>query len=125
MLFRSTGAGVNDMTVADRSADSLRSRLAVELTREIELASGGRLVPGVLLGWEHEFEDFDEVEARFAVGGDPFLADVGSPVEDGIAVGAGLTLISSDRLSGYVRYDGVFGDGSDTHAISGGLELRF
>ncbi len=123
--YTETGAGVNDMTVSDRSADSLRSRLAVELTREIELASGGRLVPGVLLGWEHEFEDFDEVEARFAVGGDPFLADVGSPVEDGIAVGAGLTLISSDRLSGYVRYDGVFGDGSDTHAISGGLELRF
>jgi outer membrane autotransporter protein len=123
--YTETGAGVNNTTISDRSADSLRGRLALGLSREFALDSGTVVTPEFLIGWEHEFMDFDDVEARFAVGGDAFLLDVGSPVEDGLVVGAGATVEFSPRFSGFVRYDGVYGDGSTTHAISGGIQLEF
>ncbi len=122
--YTETGAGVQNMVVADRSQDSLQSRLSVTLSRRF---TGDRLtfVPEVTVGWEHEFEDYDDVEASFGVGGGPFQLDVGGPVENALVLGFGVTVLLDQRLAGFVRYDGLIGDGGDTQGVTFGLNVSF
>ncbi|MFK7961528.1 MAG: autotransporter domain-containing protein [Phycisphaerales bacterium] len=122
--YDETGAGSFNTRILDRDQDSLQSRLGVTFGRRF---TGRRLsiLPELSIGWEHEFSDYDDVEAAFVVGGDPFSVDVGTPVSDAMFVGLGVTLMFDSRMSGYVKYDGLFGSGADTHGVTGGLSLRF
>jgi autotransporter-associated beta strand protein len=122
--YTETGAGVQNMVIGDRSQDSLQTRVAVTLSRRF---TGNRLsfVPEVSLGWEHEFEDYENVDAAFVVGGSPFSVDAGSPVKDALYLGLGATLLLDERFAGYVRYEGLWGDGGDTQGVTIGLNVSF
>ncbi len=122
--YTETGAGVQNLAISDRSQDSLRSRLGVTVSRRF---TGDRLtfVPELTLGWEHEFEDYDDVEAAFVVGGGPFTVGVGSPLEDAFVLGGGVTVMLDERLAGFVRYDGTWASGGDTQGVTLGLSISF
>ena len=122
--YAERGAGVQNMVVDDRSQDSLQSRLSLTLSRRF---TGSRLtfVPEVTVGWEHEFEDYDDVEASFGVGGGPFQLDVGTPLENSLVLGFGVTVMLDERFAGFVRYDGLLGDDGDTQGVTFGLNVSF
>lgn len=126
--YAETGAGVNNLIISGRDTDSLRGRAGLRIARRDPAgpAGGGvRLLPDFSVGWEQEFEDPSDVEATFAIGGSPFLSDVGASPGGGIFAGAGVTLRTDGRWSASVRYDGLFGDEVERHAVTGFVRYEF
>jgi outer membrane autotransporter protein len=121
--FTETGAGGANLTVAARDADSLRSRLGLNLSAHVDW--GWSLFPYVFAGWEHEFADDDPIESAFAAGGNPFLIDTGSRDENAAFYGGGVNALLKENVSAFVRVEGVIGDDSDAVAFSLGVGIAF
>ena len=122
--FTESGAGAADLVVDDRDTDSFRSRLGARLVLA-DLASGPTWVPDVALGWEHEFEDPDDIDARFAVGGSPFSVGTGDFDGDAMYLGVGVSYLPRSNVTGSLRYEGLYGSDTSSHALIGGISLRF
>jgi len=123
--FDETGAGAANMSVDDQENDALKSRLGVNVAYQWHWGEIP-VVPEAFIGWEHEFlADEADLTARFAAGGGSFTLDTGSPNEDGLYFGGGVSALVRDDISVYVRYDGTVYDDLDVHAVSGGVTFRF
>ena len=122
--YEETGASPNNLRISDRSQDSIRVRGGTMLSARIE-NDRVTMVPEFGIGLEYELEGYDDVEATFLAGGSPFSISSGEPDELAVYFNAGVTALFNDSASVYMRYDGLFGNGSDTHGVSGGFSLRF
>ncbi|MHC4415641.1 MAG: autotransporter family protein [Planctomycetota bacterium] len=122
--FTETGAGSANLALRDRSDDSLRSRLGVNLSYKAEDLGWQPVVYGYV-GWEHEFLDSDDISASFAAGGNPFTIDTGSRDEDSVFVGGGFNLLVYENVSTYFRAEYVSGDDSDATGVAGGVSIAF
>lgn len=122
--YTETGASPANMTVLDRSQDSLQGRLTASARYTVE-GRTLKLVPELTAGLAYEFMDYDEVQARFAAGTTPFTLDVGSPEDLGVVLGAGVTLLREGYWSVYLRYEGLITDNGDGHGVLGGFTIRF
>jgi len=118
-------AAMPHMSVDDQENDALKSRLGVNVAYQWHWGEIP-VVPEAFIGWEHEFlADEADLTARFAAGGGSFTLDTGSPNEDGLYFGGGVSALVRDDISVYVRYDGTVYDDLDVHAVSGGVTFRF
>ena len=118
-----SGAQGANLTVASRDADSLRSRLGLDLSYYGDW--GVKVLPHAFVGWEHDFSDDDPVEASFAAGGSPFFVDVGERDSDALYYGAGVDVLLESNLSAFVHYERVTGEDTETYGIVAGLGVSF
>ncbi len=124
--FVESGGGGAALSVDSRDTNSLRTRLGAGVTHTIKNARSDVVLEGYF-GWEHEYmaDDGDEMVARFTAGGSPFAINVGSANEDSLFIGGGVSVLMDENVSLYMLYDGNFFSDGETHAIGGGVTLRF
>lgn len=124
--FVESGGGGAALSVDSRDTNSLRTRLGAGISHAIQNSKSKMVFEGYV-GWEHEFmaNDGDEIVARFAAGGSPFAVNVGSANEDSLFLGGGATVLVNQNVSLYVLYDGNFFTDGETHAVGGGVSVRF
>jgi autotransporter-associated beta strand protein len=86
------------------------------------------LIPQVSAGWQHEYGSVAyQVVAGFASGaGTSFTVNGPEIGRDSLLIGAGVSMIWSDRISTYVFYDGdVARTNYDSHTVTGGFRITF
>jgi outer membrane autotransporter protein len=86
------------------------------------------LIPQVSAGWQHEYGSVAyQVVAGFASGaGSSFTVNGPGIGRDSLLIGAGVSMIWSDRISTYVFYDGdVARTNYDSHTVTGGFRITF
>jgi autotransporter-associated beta strand protein len=86
------------------------------------------LIPQVSAGWQHEYGSVAyQVVAGFASGaGTSFTVNGPAIGRDSLLIGAGVSMIWSDRISTYVFYDGdVARTNYDSHTVTGGFRITF
>jgi autotransporter-associated beta strand protein len=86
------------------------------------------LIPQVSAAWQHEYGSVAyQVVAGFASGaGTNFTVNGPEIGRDSLLIGAGVSMIWSDRFSTYVFYDGdVARTNYDSHTVTGGFRITF
>ena len=86
------------------------------------------LIPQVSAAWQHEYGSVAyQVIAGFASGaGTNFTVNGPEIGRDSLLIGAGVSMIWSDRFSTYVFYDGdVARTNYDSHTVTGGVRITF
>ena len=121
--FTETGAGGANLTVGDRHAESLRTRLGLNLSFKIDGAS--KVLPYLYFGWEHELFNDDDIEASFAAGGNPFIIDTGARATDSIFFGAGLSVLVDYNVSAFLRFETATAADGDVGGIAAGVSVVF
>jgi len=122
--YTESGSFGMPLSIPRRDADSLRSRLGVNLSYRLP-EMNFRPVPYLYLGWEHEFLSDDPIQASFAAGGSPFSVDLGSRETDAFFIGGGVNLLINEILSGFVRIEGVMAGTSNAVGAAAGFSLAF
>ncbi|MCP5534237.1 MAG: autotransporter domain-containing protein [Akkermansiaceae bacterium] len=126
--LREEGAGVLDLRVGSRSAESLRSLVGAEASYEQVMPSGFVLVPQASLFWSHEFlRDSANLHATFEAGrGSAFHYDPDGRDADSLLLNAAMNVLSPWGMHGSIGYQAGFGfDGSLDHSVSVGLDWPF
>ena len=81
----------------------------------------------IRIGWLHEYADTSRpVTAAFA--GAPsngFTVYGATPQRDSAVIGLQAQTFVADGVQVYARCDGALGGGSDNHALTAGVRLRF
>jgi outer membrane autotransporter protein len=86
------------------------------------------LIPQVNAAWQHEFgATAYSVVSGFATGAGNNFTVTGPDIgRDSLLVGAGATVILSERVSTYLFYDGeVARTNYHSHNVSGGVRIAF
>jgi uncharacterized protein with beta-barrel porin domain len=86
------------------------------------------VIPQVSAAWQHEYGSVAyQVVAGFASGaGTSFTVNGPEIGRDSLLIGAGVSVILSDRISTYVFYDGdVARTNYDSHTVTGGFRITF
>jgi autotransporter-associated beta strand protein len=86
------------------------------------------VIPQISAAWLHEYgATAYSVVANFANGaGTSFTVNGPEIGRDGLLIGAGVSVLWSDRISTYVYYDGEVGRTNyQSHSISGGIRVTF
>ena len=128
--FSETGAGVFDLSVGDRQADSLRTHLGGRASATFACGPV-TLTPQVNAAWYHEFLD-NENGVTTSIGGAPaigsFLVRTQPPERDFALVGAGIGIVPNccDRVTIFFNYDAQVGQ-SDfmANTVDGGVRIGF
>lgn len=123
--FRESGVGA--LEIDSRDADSLRGRIGGHFAYVVD-DGDVTFVPEVSLGWERELRSQNHrTTARFVAGGNSFSVLAGEAGEDSAFLGAALTALFSERLSAFVRYDGLYRSAprGSAHGAAAGVTLRF
>lgn len=120
---RESGPGA--LRIKSRNADSLRSRIGLQM-EHIHDAGEMIFIFEAALGWEHEWlSQNHRLSATVAAGGPATSIRAGQPDDHAAFLGTGMTVLFSDSVSAFVRYDGLYaGDGS-SHGIAAGLTFRY
>jgi autotransporter-associated beta strand protein len=124
--FTESGAGAMDLSVAQQTAESLRSRLGVKLAKKIK--SGERtLSPYASVGWQHEYENQSRaIDAQFASApGSSFAVNTADVSRDGALLGAGLDADWGNGLSARLSYSGDLRADFAANTFGGSVRLRF
>jgi outer membrane autotransporter protein len=124
--FTETGGGDLGLSVADGTGKSLQSRLGARLSGEWGSGST-KWIPELRVEWRHEFKD-DPAWIAASLNGLPsetFVA-IGSKVTQDLGVvGAGVTALISNGVGVFFDYQGAFGSGYHSHAVQGGVRVKF
>jgi autotransporter-associated beta strand protein len=86
------------------------------------------VISQVTAAWEHEYGSVAySVVANFASGAGTSFTVSGPEIgRDGLLIGAGVSVLWSDRISTYIYYDGEVGRTNyESHNISGGIRVTF
>jgi outer membrane autotransporter protein len=86
------------------------------------------VIPQISAAWQHEYGSVAySVVASFASGaGNSFTVSGPEIGRDSLLIGAGVSVLWSDRISTYVYYDGEFGRTNyQSNNISGGIRVTF
>jgi autotransporter-associated beta strand protein len=120
-----TGGNSLDLMIAPQTTNSLRSTLGAELAATF--ATEHKVAGNFRVGWQHEFADTGRsMSAAFAgAPGDAFTVFGATPQRDSAAIGFSLRALVSEATEFYARYDGEVGGGTDNHAVTAGLRLRW
>jgi outer membrane autotransporter protein len=125
--FSEWGANSLSLNVAQQTTNSLRSTLGMDLGGAIGLADGRSFDMALRLGWLHEYADVARpITGAFAgAPGASFIVYGATPQRDAAVIGFQVGTSVADNAQIYLRYDGDIGSGTDNHALSAGLRLRF
>ena len=124
--FEEKGAGVLNLIVDDRQTDALISQLGVRAARYFDTGLGA-LVPELSLAWLYDFDIDDRVITSSFAGasGDAFSITGQEVEQNGVVVGAALTLMQVNGIESSLTYSGEFRDGYDAHALIGQIRIAF
>ena len=118
-----TGARGANLVVDQRSTDFTFLDLGARVTGSF---ADGRVSPYANLAWRYDLSnDPNDVTARFAGESVGFRVSGADVERSRFTIGSGLTGKITDKLSGYVSYDGEFGDDLSSHSIRTGLRYSF
>ncbi|WP_295132265.1 autotransporter domain-containing protein [uncultured Reyranella sp.] len=125
--FGEWGANSLDLTVAQQTTGSLRTTVGVDLEGAFDLGWRDALALQLRLGWAHEFADTARpVTATFAgAPGAAFTVYGAAPQRNAAVIGLAASTAIAPSTSLYLRYDGDVGTGTDNHALSAGLRMRW
>jgi outer membrane autotransporter protein len=124
--FSETGGGDLGLDVIDGTGKSFQSRLGARLSG-VWGDGSTKWIPELRAEWRHEFKDNPSwiVASLNGLPNDPFTA-IGSKVTQDLAVvGAGVTALMSNGVGVFFDYQGAFGSGYHSHAIQGGVRVKF
>ena len=123
--FTERGAGDAGLTNDGETYRSLVSRLGIRVSREMAV-KGVSLVPTLGISWAHEFEDTTlGADFSFIGGATRFTTSAAERGRDRVEIDAGLAAAFSASTSGYVAYRAGLSEDDRTHALSGGLTIRW
>ncbi len=124
--FSEAGGGDLGLDILDGTGKSFQSRLGARLSG-VWGESSTKWIPELRAEWRHEFKDNPSwiVANLNGLPNDPFVA-IGSKVTQDLAVlGAGVTALMSNGVGVFFDYQGAFGSGYHSHAIQGGVRVKF
>jgi len=122
--FAESGAGAVNLTVSPFTAESLRSTLGAQISREVKV-DGRRLSPYASASWRHEFKSQSRaIDAQFSTGGS-FTVHTADVARDGASLGAGIRAELGRGWSSELGYTGDFRPGFRAHTLNGDLRLKF
>jgi outer membrane autotransporter protein len=126
--FTETGAGMGDLTVGSASVNSLISTLGGRAQTTFTLDGGGKIIPSVMLGWQHQFLDtsmtLSESLASSPYAG--FFQEKGPDYgRDSALLGVGIEGDIWDRTKLFLDYNVKLNGDYTAHAVSAGLRVDF
>jgi uncharacterized protein YhjY with autotransporter beta-barrel domain len=123
------GGGVYDLSVADESIDSLRSKVGVHVMRNFT-CMGATITPTAEASWYHEFlngtrgvtESADNINAL-----GEFVVDTVKPDEDFAMAGVGVSITptKNGHVTVFTNYNAQAGETYVSHTVSGGVRIGF
>ena len=126
--FSETGGGVAGLNVSSMSADSFRSMLSATFLYTIHLSHQSTLVPGILLGWRHEYLNNSQgITAQLqGAGTGNFTVNTASPSRDVAVIAPSLNINFNKNVSGFVNYELDLGsDKFQAQQVFAGLAVSF
>jgi outer membrane autotransporter protein len=124
--FSETGS-LAPLKFPDQNTESERTAFGAKASYEWKVGHI-TLIPQVDAAWQHEFGSTAySVVAGFATGAGKNFTVIGPDIgRDSLLIGAGATVILSDRVSTYLFYDGeVARTNYQSHNVSGGVRISF
>ena len=124
--FSETGS-LAPLRFPDQNTESERTAFGAKASYQWKIGKV-TLIPQVNAAWQHEFGSVAyQVVAGFASGaGTNFTVNGPEIGRDSLLIGAGVSMIWSDRFSTYVFYDGdVARTNYDSHTVTGGFRITF
>jgi outer membrane autotransporter protein len=124
--FSETGS-LAPLKFPDQNTESETTTFGAKATYEWKVGKI-TLIPQVSAGWQHEYGSVAyQVVAGFASGaGTSFTVNGPEIGRDSLLIGAGVSMIWSDRISTYAFYDGdVARTNYDSHTVTGGFRITF
>src|SRR5262249_16399810 len=124
--FTETGS-LAPLTFPNQNTESERTGFGAKATYEWKI---GQItaIPQVSAAWQHEFGDTAySVVASLASGAGNSFTVLGPQIgRDSLLIGAGATLILSERVSTYLYYDGEFARTNYlSNNVTGGVRISF
>lgn len=113
--------------VADADADVLRTLLGARLSTGFNFLGAKWRAMGHA-AWQHEFETDRSVGfIETADFGTSFagVASGATPAEDAVVFGAGLDVQVTETTNLFIKYDGLSGDGQETHSGQAGVRITW
>lgn len=125
--YNETGAGILDLTVEAERFDRTFVGAGVRFEAESEGAGGITYKPQLDLMYEHAFGDGAAVvgSSTTNIQGIEFTTRGGDQSRNQVAVGAGIAMDITDRVSAHIRYDGNYASGFTSHRGSAGVSVSF
>ncbi len=126
--FDETGAGAAGLNVGSMSADSLRTLLGATFLYTIRLSRTTTVIPGVLLGWRHEYmNDSQGITAQLqGAGTGSFTVNTAAPARDVAVIAPSLDINFSRNVSGFVNYELDLGSNKfQAQQVFAGLAVSF
>lgn len=125
--YNETGAGILDLTVEAERFDRTFLGAGVRFEAESEGAGGIVYKPQLDLMYEHAFGDRSAVvnSATTNIQNIAFTTRGGEQARGQVAVGAGIAMEITDRVSAHFRYDGNYANGFTSHRGSAGVMVSF
>jgi outer membrane autotransporter protein len=124
--YAESGAEGINLRVEERTTDALVSDLGLRLACPFQRGDW-LCVPEATVAWDHDF-DLDDRRVTAAFDGSPattFVTDGRDVDDDGVILGAGLTLIGKSNVSLSVNYSGELRSHYEAHALTGGIRYEF
>jgi fibronectin-binding autotransporter adhesin len=124
--FTETGS-LAPLKFPDQNTESERTAFGAKASYQWKLGHI-TVIPQVTAAWQHEYGSVAyAVVASFASGaGNSFTVNGPEIGRDSLLIGAGVSVLWTDRISTYVYYDGdVARTNYDSHSVSGGIRITF
>jgi outer membrane autotransporter protein len=124
--YREHGS-VAPLDIESNDSDSVRTRIGARAAVQFRIGKI-QIRPEARIAWEHEYIDQTRpTDSHFASGvGSTFRVEGPEHGRDSLLVNASITLLSGERASVYIAYDGLLArDGYESHSISGGFQWSF
>lgn len=123
--FSESGSPSANLSLDSTSTDSLRSVVGGRFAHMLDMGTW-TLVPEASVGWAYEYLDRGtNGTAQFAGTDAPFTIRSGTLGRNSVQASLGASMLFSHTLSGFLRYEGDFQSGRQTHAVIAGLGYRF
>ena len=126
--FVETGSS-SALAVKEFAGEAFESQLGFRVASSFE-AGGATLTPEFRVAWVHDFDDNAAGETLYATLQQPGLSQfafrsVALDDVDAAVVGAGVTVMSSDRFAVRVDYGGRFSESTEQHGVSMSMKYAF
>ena len=124
--FTETGS-LAPLSYPDQSVDSIRTSFGMKASYNWKIGSV-IIKPEFSAAWQHEYADSAyPIIASFANGAGNSFSVTGPRIgRNSLLLGAGVSVLLSDRVSTYVYYDGELGRTNyQSNAVSGGVRITF
>ena len=125
--YTESGAGLFDLVVEKQNADSLKSRLGVQVSKRIE-RDGLVIVPQMRAAWVHEYlDDTRLVNTQFVgIPGIDFGVNAAGGDTDAVELGAGVMCAVSNDLTLFADYQTELANNDrESHQLTFGVRFDF